>query len=192
MAKIGMRYPVYRTMTINTDASGNETVSFGQKKVLGAAISSNVSVNYTEAELYGDDGLVISVKEFASGTVTITTDDIEEDAEAELLGAEVDESGDGDIESGGDDVAPYVQLAYIAVRMKRNGTKQYRGIRYNKVQFSIPSEDYQTKGQSITFGTPTLSGTLALDSSRKWRRMSKWVNTEKEAQDWVDEKMSET
>lgn len=189
MAKIGMRYPVYRKMTITTDDSGNETITYGDKKVMGKAVSSNVSVNYTEATLYGDDGVAETVRVFADGTLTIVTDDLEDEVEEDLLGATIDENGD--IINSSDDNAPWVEIGYILVRMRHNVT-QYRGVIYPKVQFVIPSEDYQTKGESITFGTPSMSGTMATDEKGRWRRRCKWKTTAAEAQEWLDTAMSST
>jgi phi13 family phage major tail protein len=189
MARIGMRYPVYRKMTITTDTSGKETVTYGQKTVMGKAISSDLSVTYAEAILNGDDGIAESVKEFAGGTLTVVTDDLEDNVEADLLGATLESGEGGDLINGADDVAPWVQIGHIAVRMK-GGKRQYRGLLYNKVQFANPSESYQTKGQSITFGTPTMSGTVATDGTGKWRRRSKWLDTEQAAKEWLDGKMS--
>ncbi len=187
MAKIGMRNPMYRVMTITADESGKETISYSERKVMGMAISASVAVNVTEAKLYADDGLAESVKEFIDGTLTVNTDDLEDTVEADLLGATVNENGD--IVNNSDDSAPWVEVGYILARMKR-GKKQYRGVLYTKVQFAIPSENNQTKGQTITFDTPTMTGTLTTNGDGEWRRKSKWMDTPAEASEWLDEAMT--
>ena len=190
MAKIGMRYPRYRTMTINVDEStGKESITYGSKKTLGKAISANVSITTTEAKLYGDDGLAESVKEFVDGSMSLGVDDLEAEAEAEILGATLDSSGE--LVNSTDDAAPWVQIGFVAVRIRGN-KKQYRGILYNKVQFAVPNEDNQTKGQNITFTTPTLTGTIAALASGQWRKKSKWLDSADAADEWVDTAMSGT
>lgn len=186
MAKIGMRYPVYRKMTITTDESGKETVSYGQMAVMGKAISANVSVTTSEAELYADDGLAESVKEFVEGSITIATDDLEDAVEADLLGATVSED---EIIYDTDDYAPWLEVGFIISRMK-GGKKQFRGVLYTKVQFAIPSEDNTTKGQSITFGTPSITGTITANADGVWRRKSKWAEDAAAAKTWLETQMS--
>lgn len=187
MAKIGMREPRYRVMNITADAQGKEVITYGEKKVMGKAISANVAVNVTEAKLYADDTLAESVKEFIDGTLTVNTDDLEDTVEADLLGATVGENGE--IINKGDDSAPWVELGYILARMK-SGKKQYRGVLYTKVQFAIPSENNQTKGQTIAFDTPSMTGTLTTDADGVWRRKSKWLDTPTAAQEWLDTAMT--
>jgi len=190
MAKIGVRYPRYHTMTINVEEqTGRETITYGTKKVLGKAISANVSITTTEAKLYADDGLAESVKEFVEGSISIGTDDLETETEADILGATVDAAGD--IENSTDDAAPWMQIGFMAVRIRRN-KKQYRGVLYKKVQFAVPSEDNQTKGQNITFTTPTLTGTIAALADGTWRKKSKWFDSADAADEWVDTAMSGT
>lgn len=186
MAKIGLRYPVYRKMTIVTAEDGTETITYGGKKIMGLAISANVSVQTSEAELYADDGLAESVKEFVEGSITMNTDDLEDDVEADLLGAAVSDNG---IVNNRDDSAPWVELGFIISRMKK-GKKQYRGVVYPKVQFAIPSEENTTKGQTITFGTPTMTGTLTSDKDGAWRKKSKWMDEASGAKEWLDAQMA--
>lgn len=188
MAKIGMRYPVYRKMTITTGEDGKESVTYGTKTVMGKAISASVSITTSEAELYADDGLAESVKEFVEGQLSISTDDLEDSVEADLLGATVSEDG---IVNDADDYAPWVQVGFIISRMK-GGKKQYRGVLYTKVQFAIPSEDNTTKGQTISFGTPTMTGTITSGSDGVWRKKSKWAEDAATAQSWLDTQMSGT
>ncbi len=187
MARIGMRKPVYRKITLeNTDGVEKET--YGEKRIMGKAISADVSVQVSEAELYADDGLAESVKEFVKGTININTDDMEDDVEADLLGAKVD-SDTKEVTNTKDDSAPWVQVGFTAARIKDNA-KQYRGIVYTKVQFGIPNENTSTKGQTITFGTTTITGTLTANAAGIWRKKSKWMDTAEEAEAWVDQFMS--
>ena len=40
---------------------------------------------------------------------------------------------------------------------------------FKKVKFQKPTETYNTNGDSIAFGTPTLNGTAISDGSGEWR-----------------------
>ena len=183
MARIGMRYPRYAVVTVTTDGSGNETETYGTVKTMGKAISASSSITFTSNDLYADDGKAESVREFSSGTVTINTDDIENENLAELTGATLTSSGD--IDAGADDTPPYVRLGYVRKRMK-NGVSQYGGIIYKRVKFTPPNEEDNTKGESITFGTPTMTGDLSRAADGKWRITSAWKDTEAAALTWLD------
>lgn len=184
MARIGMRYPIYVPYTVETDESGRETESLGAKKVMGKAIRADASINTSDARLYADDGLAEEVLEFVDGTLTVETDDIEDDVQAELLGNEVDEET-GDIISHTDDTPTYTRTGYVSRRYK-GGKSQYKGILLMRVKYSIPNQTDNTKGQTITFSTPTLSGTISRDKDGRWRKMSKWFETAEEAVEWLD------
>lgn len=186
MARIGMRSPVYRTVDVTTEADGTEKETYGAKKSMGKAISADATIRMAEAKLYADDGLAEMERDFVEGTLTIGTDDLEEEAEEELLGATVEE--DGTVINNADDESPYVQVGYIAARQK-GGKKQYRGVVYTRVQFSVPNETANTKGETITFTTPVLTGTLTRDKNGDWRRKSKWSELE-EANTWLDSFMT--
>ena len=63
-----------------------------------------------------------------------------------------------------DDDPPYGGVGYIRV-LKRDGVKMYKAVWYPKIQFSAPNESSNTKGKSISWGTPTLNGKgLAVDN----------------------------
>lgn len=184
MARVGMRYPIYVPYTVETDASGKETETLGEKKVMGKAIRADASINTSDARLYADDGLAEEVLEFVDGTLALETDDIEDDVQAELLGNEVNEET-GDIISHADDTPTYTRTGYISRRYK-GGKSQYKGILLMRVKYSIPNQTDNTKGQTITFATPTMTGTISRNKDGQWRRMSKWFDSAAEATEWLD------
>ena len=183
MARIGMRYPIYVPYTVATDETGSETETLGTMKSMGKAIRADASINTSEATLYADDGLAETVQEFVDGTLTIETDDLEDEVQAELLGNKVD-ADSGDIENTTDDTPTYCRTGYISRRYK-NGVSQYKGILYMRVKYNIPNQTDNTKGQTITFSTPSMVGTIGRDAYGKWRRMSKWFKTADEAKSWL-------
>ena len=137
---------------ITEDSNGNET--YGTPVQLAKAISAELSVELNEAILYADDGQAESVKEFKSGTLSLNVDDLGHANSALLLGAEVDENGV--LISRGEDNPTYVAVGFRA--RKANG--KYRYFWLYRVQFAVPGTSLATKGDSITFSTPTIEGTI--------------------------------
>jgi len=150
MASIGLDKLYYAPIT--EDSSGNET--YGTPVQLAKAISAELSVELNEAILYADDGQAESVKEFKSGTLSLNIDELGHANAAALLGAEVDENGV--LVSRGEDNPNYVAVGFRA--RKANG--KYRYFWLYRVQFAVPGTSLATKGDSITFSTPTIEGTI--------------------------------
>lgn len=150
MSTIGLDKPYYATIT--EDSDGIET--YGTPKVLAKAIQADLTVNLAEAILYADDGGDVSVKEFQSGSLSLNVNDIGTAIAAELTGATVDSNGV--LVSCSEDIPPAVAIGFRA--KKPNG--KYRYFWLYRVQFGIPATNLQTKGESITFNTPTIEGTV--------------------------------
>lgn len=150
MATIGLDKLFYSKIT--EDASGNET--YEKPKQLAKAISADLSVELNEATLYADDGQAEAVKEFKSGTLSLGIDDIGQAVVADLVGATIDKNGV--LVSGGDDAATPVAVGFRA--RKANGKYKYYWL--YRVLFGVPATNLATKGDSITFSTPTIEGTI--------------------------------
>ena len=150
MATIGLDKLYYAPITLDND--GKET--YGTPVQLAKAISAELSVEINDATLFGDDGLAESVKEFKNGTLSLNTVDLPASVVAALLGAEVDENGV--LISRGEDVSNYVAIGFRA----RKSSGKYHYFWLYRVQFAIPGTSLATKGDSITFSTPTIEGTI--------------------------------
>lgn len=150
MATIGLDKLFYATIT--EDSNGNET--YGKPVQLAKAISADLTVELNEATLYADDGQAEAVKEFKSGTISLGIDDIGSEAASALVGAVVDDNGV--LISGGEDTSKYVAIGFRAKRA--NG--KYRYYWLYRVLFGVPATNLATKGDSITFSTPTIEGTI--------------------------------
>lgn len=150
MATIGLDKLYYSEIT--EDSEGNET--YGTPTSLAKAISADLSVELAEATLYADDGASEIVKEFKSGTLSLGVDDIGNDAASVLTGSTIDSNNVviSASEDGGKPVA-------IGFRAKKSNGK-YRYFWLYRVKFGIPSTSLATKGDSITFSTPTIEGTV--------------------------------
>lgn len=150
MATIGLDMLHYSKIT--EDADGNE--SYGTPQKLAKAMSADLSVELAEATLYADDGASEIVKEFKSGTLSLGVDDIGATVASDLTGATIDKNGVviSTGEDGGDPVA-------VGFRAKKSNGK-YKYFWLYKVKFGIPATALATKGDSITFSTPTIEGTI--------------------------------
>ena len=150
MATIGLDMLHYAKIT--EDAEGNE--SYGTPQKLAKAMSADLSVELAEATLYADDGAAEIVKEFKSGTLSLGVDDIGAAVASDLTGATIDSNGVviSTGEDGGDPVA-------IGFRAKKSNGK-YKYFWLYRVKFGIPATALATKGDSITFNTPTIEGTV--------------------------------
>lgn len=177
MAKVGMKYPVAAPYSAGAHSAG---------KVIGKAISASISINVAEGTLYADDALAESAKEFISGTLTIGIDDLEDETSVLLLGHKQDTGSAGELIANETDTAPYVGVGFYGKRIK-NGVPSWKAVWYPKVQFKEPNEDMATKGETITFGTYSLEGTIMRDDSGDWRR-SKVFASEDAAREWLDGK----
>ena len=150
MATIGLDKPYYAIIT--EDANGQET--YGTPEVMAKAIQADLTVNNATASLYADDGVDESVDEFTSGTLSLGLNDLTSTVAAELLGARVDTNGV--LVNSTNDIAPYVAVGFRA--RKANG--KYRYFWIYRVKFGVPATNLATKGESITFQTPTIEGTV--------------------------------
>lgn len=162
MAKIGLKYPVYKT----SDGAG----------VIGKAIQADISITVNDVKLHADDGIAESDKSFQQGTITLGIDDLSDAVQIAFLGHTVN---DGEITANGNDSSPYVSIGFYGVKQVNN-VKKYRAIWLTKVQFAEPNDTNATKGENVVFNTPTLEGTIMLDDNGDWKK-EKTFNTEAEA-----------
>lgn len=150
MATIGLDKLYYAKIT--EDTSGNET--YATPVQLAKAIKADLSVELAEATLYADDGPAEIVKEFKTGTLSLGIDDIGVTAAEDLTGAKLDDNHV--VISGSEDGGVAVAVGFRA--RKANG--KYRYFWLYRVVFGIPATNLATKGDSITFSTPTIEGTV--------------------------------
>ena len=141
----------------------------GHPKILAKAMTAELSVELIEAILYADDGASEVVKEFKSGALTLGIDDIGSLVAQDLTGCKIDSNNVvvSRSEDGGKPVA-------IGFRAKKSNGK-YRYFWLYRVIFSVPTTSLATKGDSITFSSPTIEGTvfrrnkLDAESKHPWK-----------------------
>ena len=164
MATIGLDKLYYAKITEGAD--GEET--YGNPIQLAKAISADLSVELAEATLYADDGAAEVAKEFKSGTLSLGIDDIGTEAASVLTGATIDKNKV--VVSASEDNGSPVAIGFRA--KKANG--KYRYFWLYRVIFGIPSTNLATKGDSITFSTPTIEGTVLRRNKADTRGKHPW------------------
>ena len=150
MATIGLDRLFYAKIT--EAPNGNET--YGVPKALAKAINADLSIELNEATLYADDAASEIVREFKSGKLTLGVDDIGNEVAEDLTGASIDDNGV--LVSTGEDTATPVAIGFRA----RKSKGKYRYFWLYRVKFGAPATNLQTKGDSISFQTPTIEGVI--------------------------------
>lgn len=162
MAKIGLRNFRYGILTEASDG----TPSYAGPLTPGKAITCNVDISNNNATLYADDSLAESDTSFQNGTVTMGIDDDDIETMATLLGHDVD-SQTGAMLRNVTDTAPYVGFGRIILKQVNNAYKYKVEFLY-KVKFSEPSQEDNTKGETVEFSTPELEGIVSALKNGNW------------------------
>ena len=176
MATIGLRDLFYATIT--PQPNGKDL--YGKPVRMAKAIQVGLSTQTAEANLFADDAVDETAKEFVSGTLTINMNDLDPKHQGVLLGQKTD--ADGVVYANGDDEAPYVAVGFRATKTRG----RFRYVWLYKVKFAIPDENYQTKGDSITFQTPSIVGTCIKRNDGEWKADYVGLPTDTSSTKWFD------
>lgn len=177
MAQYKAKMPIFAPIKTEPDGA---SATYDKGVVLGKMISVNLTPNYNEASLHGDDALSEYEKEFKDLDVTLNTTTLPAAAYASMFGSTVtDTQGKESIKSNINDEAKYGGLGFV-IGEKVDGVSKYWLIWLPKVKFTPPGGSYQTKGDNITWGTPSISGKGTADNLGDWRNMDAFA-TESEA-----------
>lgn len=188
MAYIGMKYVVAAQVAAEV-AGSDPTYSAG--KVIGKAISGNLTWNRNDNPLYADDAVAEDDNGITGGKIELNLDDLSDEVRVYLLGDTAKTVGEGTEYETGDKAAPYVGFGFIRVRRK-GGETSYQAMWFHKAQFGESSEEAKTKGESIEWQTPTLTGRIMgvqNDSTMatNYRRRATF-DTEAAARSWLNTK----
>jgi len=165
MATIGLDRLYYAPIT-ESSTTGEET--YGTPVMLAKAISADLSVELAEATLYADDGPAEIIKEFKGGKLNLGVDDIGHKAAESLTGAVTDDNGV--LISSSEDSGSPVAIGFRA--KKPNG--KYRYFWIYRVKFAVPSDSLATKGDTITFQTPKIEGTVSRRNKLDGKNRHPW------------------
>lgn len=179
MAYVGLRKPIIAQLKNN--GVYDDPFEFGK------AIGLQVTPNYAEGSLYADDVQAEYDKEFSYAEVTLNTSTIPIIAHEKMFGHAVTEKN---VKFKGDDQNNDVGIGWISVE-KVNGVRSFIGNFLNKVKFSEPSEDYATRGESIEYKTPSITGRASTVDGGDWKETETFT-AETEAKNWIYKKFGKT
>ena len=167
MAKIGLKYLV--AAKLNEDGT-----TYAKGFVVAKAIKANITANSNDVKLYADDGVSESDKSFKDGNISLNVDDLTQKVYADLLGHEYKAAN-----SEGNEPETVVASAddkdsFLAKWLK-------------KTQFSEPNDETDTKGETVTFQTPTIEGTVFQMSDGTWKEQAEFTE-ESKAVEWLNKK----
>lgn len=190
MAIIGLSKPYYAVY----GATGT-TVSYSSGAVMGKATEANIEIDTSEDNnLYADNGIAETDRQFTGGTLTLSTDELSQEVSKAILGLK--EQSIGTIEGVTDESVqeliydetqstPYLGVGFI-VKKVVSGITKWRGVVLTKVMFSVPNDAATTQGESIEWQVPELSATIMRDDSatHMWKREATFT-TEAQAEPYL-------
>lgn len=183
MASFGAKYPCFAPISAEPDQA-LPTYDTAHRIEIGKLVKADLTVNLASGEIYANDVLAESVSEFASGTIAMETDDMEDTAATVVYGVTVTNKLLADNVA---DAAPEGGLAYYK-KLMRNGKILYKGFFYPKVKAALGNDSAATKGSSITFSTTATTFTVKACGNGDWRQ-TEVLETEAAAKAWVKERL---
>ena len=197
MATIGVSKPYYAVYS-NTGS----TVSYASGGVMGKATQVDIEIETSEDNnLYADNGIAETDRQFTGGTLTLSTDDLSQQVSKAILGLK--EQALGTIKGVDDEevkeliydetqVTPYLGFGFI-VKKVVGGVTKWRGIVLTKIMFSVPNDSATTQGESIEWQVPELSATIMRDDSttHMWKREATFT-TEAQAEAYIKDRLNIT
>ena len=159
--RIGLKNVYYAEML--TDVAGGAT-TYDTPVRLAGAITANINPNSSMETLFADDGPLEVATALGNVELELNMSDISLTNLAFLLGHD---HTSGVMTSKASDVPPWVAIGFQA--LKSNG--EYRYVWLLKGKFSEPEQSHETKGDTINWQTPTITGNFAKrDSDDAWKR----------------------
>lgn len=197
MARTGLNYLV--AAPVPTPPAYGSLPTYGDGFIVGRMIEADVSITLNDNKLFADNREVNNDKTFQSGTITLGVDEFGDgtelsQAQVEALitgGKLVEEGGEKYVDLGEAPKQNTVGLGYIVPGVYPDtGTKYYEAVWYYQVTFGgVGDENAQTKGESISWNTPTVTGNMkpvaGYDAEKNLRRKSRF-ETEGEAIVWLN------
>ena len=163
-ANVGMVYPVAAPVSAYTPGT---SITYGTGFVVAEAVSASLSWNRADGHFYGDDVELDSDNGVLGYTISFEPSGLSAANRQKLLGEIVAT----DEYTVTDAAGPDVGVGYIRVMRTKGAstvTTTYEAWWFQKLKFSIASEETRTKEQNIEWRVPTLEGVgagVSLDST---------------------------
>lgn len=146
--RIGLR-DVYYALLLTDEV--DDGVSYDAPVRIVGAMTANINPNPSSETLFADDGPMEVAATLGNIELELGVVDIPTATLAVLLGHTFE---DGKLKKKSSDIPPWVAIGFRA--LKSNGSYKY--VWLTKGKFMVPSEDHTTKGDSVEFQTPTITG----------------------------------
>ena len=169
---------------------------------MGKATEVGVEIETTEDNnLYADNGIAETDRQFSGGTLTVKPDDLSQEVSKAILGLKEEEVGtiDGVTDESvmeliydDDQVTPYLGVGFI-IKKQVKGVTKWRAVVLTRVMFSVPADAATTQGESIEWQVPELSATITRDESEKhaWKKEATFT-TEAQAEAYIKNRLGIT
>lgn len=150
----------------NTDG----TITYDTPVSMGDAMSVELNLTAAEGRLYAESRLAEYKKLITGGTASVGVKYITDAAQKLLFGMSENTRNVGtntsqkSLKATAKDIAKYVGMGFYAPDAI-DGTDKYTAVFVYKVLFGAPGYVYATKGDGITFQTPTTTGEFLADDS---------------------------
>lgn len=144
---IGLK-DLYYALLEKDDSTG---VAYGTPVKIAGAIQANINPNPSVETLFADDGPMETAATMGQIELELVATDIPLDVQAVLLGHTM--SG-AILKRKASSSPPWVAIGFRA--LKSNGKYRYTWLLKGK--FSEPEQSHETRGDSVNFQTPTLTG----------------------------------
>ena len=154
MAKIMARMPVIADRTETTNS-----VSFANGLAVGKLVQVSVTPNVSDVKFYADDGIAEHNVSFTDAAISLNISTVPGEAASKMFGADTNTT---DTIKWYDVPAKYVGFGFISAESIDN-VQKFKVSWFPKVIFALPTEQYDTKGESITFNASTITGTAEKD-----------------------------
>ncbi len=177
MSYVGVAKPVVAKYE---EKNGKAEYSEGRR--FGKAIKFEISPKYEDVSAYADINETDEEEEFVYADVMLEINGVKQEEEQMILGGTMEGNA---IVSSQNDRAAYIG---VGVRVKEiiNGKVQYVAIWLHKAKFKEEEQDHETKGDSVNYTNPSITGRAIPDIEGKWRTKTKFETME-EADSWLDE-----
>lgn len=167
MAKVGFRYAYW---AVATEGAGG-ALTYAAPKVIGKAVSGNLTWTKSTGEFYADDELAEKIDDIIGGSYAMDVDNVELADQAEMVGSTY--TAEGGLVTNKDDVAPFGGFAGIRV-LRWKGAYYYEPYFFPKVQASVTDESDNTKTASPSFGTKPLNFALYPNADGDVRKLNRF------------------
>ena len=178
MAYIGLARPV---IAVYHAEGGKPSYSRGIR--FGKAVRIEITPTYEDVSDYGDINDDDEEWECTGADVTLGTSTIPEAAESAVNGHTL--SGN-EVRSNCKDRASPLGIG-VRIRERVDGQTKYVAIWLHNVKMTEEGQNHETRGDSLTYSTPSVKGTARPDENGDWRT-EKTFEIKEEADAWLDQK----